>query len=244
MQIDHFKILFLDNHYIAVDKPPGMLVHRSMLARHETRVVLQTLRDQIGRHVYPIHRLDRATSGVLLFGLNPDAARQLSPRLQTEAVKKTYRAVTRGWLDSAGSIDHPVRDRDEGGAAKPAITCYRKLAQIELAASVDRYPTSRYTLAEVRPLTGRRHQIRQHFKHISHHLIGDTTYGNGKHNRFFREQLGIWMLLLRATTLEFLHPYTGATLRIQAGTNEQWEMAQSLFFEKNANNPAENKSID
>jgi len=230
---DPFEVLFLDNHYIAVDKPPGMLVHRSMLARHETCFVLQTLRNQIGRHVFPIHRLDRATSGVLLFGLTSDAARRFSPRFQTDAVKKTYRAVTRGWLDSAGSIDHPVRDRDKGGDAKPAITRYRKIAQIELPTSVDRYPTSRYTLADVQPLTGRRHQIRQHFKHISHHLIGDTTYGNGKHNRFFREQLGIRILLLRATLLEFVHPYTGVAQRIHAGTNEQWQMTQGLFFREN-----------
>ena len=230
MMNNRLQILFFDNHFIAVDKPPGMLLHRSDLARHEKRFVLQTLRDQIGRRVFPVHRLDRATSGVLMFALSPDAGRQLSKQFQTGAVAKTYQAVTRGWLDSAGIIEHPVRDRDAGGAPKPAITRYRSLARIVLPISVDRYPASRYTLAEVFPLSGRRHQIRQHFKHISHHLIGDTTYGNGKHNRFFRERLAIPNLLLRATSLAFTHPYSGVSLRVCAGMPDHWRMARNLFM--------------
>lgn len=228
-EYEQLKILFLDNHFIAVDKPAGMLVHRSKLARGESRFVLQTLRDQIDQHVYPVHRLDRATSGVLIFGLTSDAARRLSEQFQNNTMHKIYHAVTRGWLDENGVIDHPVRDRDEGGNPKPAITRYRTIARIELPALVDRYLTSRYTLAEVLPQSGRRHQIRQHFKHISHHLIGDTTYGSGKHNRFFRKQLGIRILLLRALILKFVHPYTGVTHRIRAGKNEQWRTTQELF---------------
>ena len=216
-------VLYRDEHYIAVHKPPNLLVHRSWLASQDTRFLLQMLRDQIGQRVYPVHRLDRATSGVIIFGLSPDAARELTQAFEHKRVEKVYRALARGWTDEQGVIDHPVRDRDEGGEPKDAVTRYRRLARIELPYAVDRYPSSRYSLVEVWPQSGRRHQIRQHFKHIFHPLVGDTTYGKGSHNRFFRENFGLQRLMLVSCSLGFNHPYEGERIEIRARNEEEWQ---------------------
>lgn len=223
-----FPVLFQDAHYIAIHKPANILVHRSWLASQDTRFVLQELRDQIGQRVYPVHRLDRATAGVLIFGLTSTACRDLAQRFESGAVSKHYLALVRGWVDAQGVIDHPVTDRDEGGEPKPALTHYRRLGRIELPFAVDRYPSSRYSLVAVQPHSGRRHQIRQHFKHIFHPLVGDTTYGNGRHNRFFREQFGLHQLLLLSQRLVFEHPYSGEALVIHAGPEPAWQQLQAL----------------
>lgn len=221
-------ILHIDDQLVVIHKPPGLLVHRSALSRDRV-FVLQTLRDQIGQRVWPVHRLDRATSGVMVFGLDPASARDLAGQFERHEVTKEYRALARGWVDPEGVIDHPVRDDDEGHAPQPAITRYRRLAQVELPVAVDRYPTSRYSLVAVEPLTGRRHQIRRHFKHISHHLIGDTTHGNGRHNRFFRERYDIHRLMLTAQRLGFHHPATGEDLIFTALPEPEWARLREAF---------------
>jgi len=215
-------LLFRDEHFVAVHKPPGLLVHRSWLAQDE-RFLLQMVRDHIGQYVYPVHRLDRATSGVIVFGLSSQAAERLHTAFEQHAPEKRYRAVVRGWPAETGAIDHPLDDPESGKARRPALSRYRVLAKIELPEPVDRYPTARYGLVEVRPVTGRRHQIRRHLKHISHPIVGDTTYGKGRHNRFFREHFGINRLLLRAESLEFEHPYSGEHVLIQAAPESDWE---------------------
>jgi tRNA pseudouridine65 synthase len=221
-------VLYEDPYLVAIHKPPGMLVHRTLLSRDRV-AVLQTLRDQLGRRVFPVHRLDRATAGVLLFGLDRETARVLGGQFQSGRVDKRYLAVTRGWLEPSGLIDHPVTDLDSGGTAQAARTRYRCIAHVELPEPVDRYPTSRYSLACVEPLTGRRQQIRKHFKHISHHLIGDTTHGNGRHNRFFRERLGLHRLLLLAYRLDLVHPVSGQALHLQAPLDPDWQRVLALF---------------
>ncbi len=221
-------ILYQDAHYVAIDKPPGLLVHRSPISRDRV-FVLQTLRDQLGQHVFPVHRLDRATSGVLLFGLSAEAARRLVAEFERQAVDKDYLAVARGWVDDHGLIDHPVADDEGSGIAQPARTQYRCLARVELPFAVDRYPTSRYSLVSASPETGRRQQIRKHFKHISHHLIGDTTHGNGRHNRFFREHMGIQRLLLMARRLSFRQPFSGERVHISAAIDSDWSRIEQLF---------------
>ncbi len=213
-------ILYRDDHYVAVHKPPGLLVHRTPLSR-DRHFVLQQLRDQLGRRLYPVHRLDRATSGVLVLAFSPAAAKALASQFRERSAEKRYLAVARGWLEESGTIDHPVYTAGKK-ARKPAVTRYRRLETVELPVAVDRYPTSRYSLAEVMPLTGRYQQIRQHFKHISHQLIGDTTWGNGRHNRFFRERYGIHRLMLHAYSLGFRHPFTGKVLHLQADIDAQW----------------------
>lgn len=199
---------------VAIDKPESLLVHRSRLS-HDHVFALQLLRDQIGRRVNPVHRLDRATSGVLLFALSSEIAGALASLFATRNVRKTYLAVVRGLVDETGVIDHPLRE-DGQTEPKEAVTSYTRLADVELPFTVDKYPTARYSLVQVRPHTGRTHQIRRHFKHISHHLVGDTTYGRGEHNRFFREQYGVYRLLLHAGELALDHPVTGQPLVIRS----------------------------
>jgi tRNA pseudouridine65 synthase len=219
------QVLYLDDWLVAVDKPSGLLVHRSLIDKHETRFALQAVRDQLGRRVYPVHRLDKPTSGALLFALDPGTARRLTAQFTAGQVSKTYCAVVRGYAAAAGEIDYPLReqpDRMTDGlaeadkAAHPAVTHYRRLASVELPYPVGRYQTARYSLLELSPRTGRRHQLRRHLKHVFHPIIGDTTHGDGRHNRFFRDRFGNRRLLLAATAIEFVHPHTGARVRIVA----------------------------
>lgn len=200
-------------------------MHRSPIDRHETRFAIQLTRDYIGQKVYPVHRLDKPTSGVLLFALDSHIASLVAEQFRAGRVQKTYLAVVRGHIPASGVIDHPLKEQQERSAikasgqdkaAKDAVTHYRRLLQFETPFAVDRYPSSRYSLAEVCPKTGRTHQIRRHMKHISHQMIGDTTHGNGKHNRFFREQFGCQRLLLHAASLQLRHPASDKWLCIHA----------------------------
>ncbi len=206
-------ILFRDDHFIAIHKPPGLLVHRTRISE-DTRFVLQMLRDQIGQWVYPVHRLDRPTSGVLILGLDSDSARLLTREFEERRVEKRYLAVVRGHTEEEGVIDYPLRE-EKWKEPQEALTRYRKLAQAELPFPVGRYLTARYSLLEITPRTGRMHQIRKHMKHIFHPIVGDTTHGDGKHNQLFREEFGIHRLLLIATGLTFQHPYTGKEITIE-----------------------------
>jgi len=215
-------ILYRDELLIAIDKPPGLLVHRSDIDRHETRFAVQLLRDQIGRRVQPVHRLDKGTSGVLLFAFDAETARNLGKQFEMNAVQKTYLAVVRGWPPESGVIDAPLlRHHDDYGGAMPqaepqaAVTRYCRLATIELPYEVEGYPTSRYALVELQPLTGRRHQLRRHLANIAHPIIGDATYGRGRHNRFFQQQFECRRLLLACVELRFRHP-AGDELCIRA----------------------------
>lgn len=219
------RILYQDERLIAIDKPSGLLVHRSDIDRRETRFAVQLLRDQIGRRVYPAHRLDRGTSGVLLFAFDSATARELATQFEARLVEKTYLAVVRGHPPESGLIDHPLTRRPDDyeylpanatAEAQPALTRFRRLAVAELPYTVDRYPTSRYALLELTPETGRRHQLRRHLKHLSHPIIGDATYGKGKHNRLFQTLFGSHRMLLACTRLCLAHPSDGSPLAIEA----------------------------
>jgi tRNA pseudouridine65 synthase len=231
-------ILFRDEAIVVVDKPPGLLVHRSEIDRHETRFAIQILRDQIGQRVWPAHRLDRGTSGALLFGLSKDVAIKLGAQFENGQVKKRYLAVVRGHPPLAGEIDHPLtRQRDPyefcgentSTAPQTALTRYRRLAEIELPVTVDRYPSSRYALLELEPVTGRRHQLRRHLKHIAHPIIGDATHGKGRHNRFFAATLDCPRLLLACVTLQFRHPVSDEPLKINAPLTGQFADLMARF---------------
>jgi tRNA pseudouridine65 synthase len=214
------KILYRDDWLVAVDKPPGLLVHRTGLAQADDYAV-QGLRRQLRRRVYTVHRLDRPTSGVLLFALTPQLAAAVSRLFENRLVSKRYLAVVRGYPDAQGLIDYPLSGQD-GSPSRPAVTRYRTLGRVELPVALGRYPTSRYSLVEVAPLTGRYHQVRRHFHHIFHPLIGDTTHGEGRHNRYFRDAFGVRRLLLHAHRLELRHPQTGERLRIAAPPDTEW----------------------
>jgi tRNA pseudouridine65 synthase len=225
------EILFLDDYLVAVTKPAGLLVHRSAVDRRETVSALQLTRDRIGRRVYPVHRLDRPTSGVLLFALSPEWATALGTTFATRQVVKRYLAVVRGIVPDEGLIDYPMVEEPDrmtdrlaraGKGAQDAVTTFRRLAATELPYPSGRHTTSRYSLVDARPLTGRKHQIRRHFKHLSHPVIGDTTHGDGFHNRRFREEFDCPRLLLHALSLAFTHPATGENLTVTAPADEEF----------------------
>jgi tRNA pseudouridine65 synthase len=208
------QVLYRDEAVVAVVKPAGIPVHRTR-GTGKQRPLLQMLRDQLGQWVYPVHRLDQPTSGAIVFALSSLAAQRLSQAFRNHDVEKEYLAVVRGYAPDAGRIDHPVSDPDTG-KAHPAVTRFRRLETVELPAPVGRYPTARYSLVSLIPFTGRRHQLRRHMRHIAHPVIGDTAYGDGRHNRFFRNTLHIHRLMLAATRLRFLHPVSGARIAVTA----------------------------
>lgn len=223
------EILYLDEHLVAVTKPAGILVHRSAVDRRETVSALQLTRDCIGRRVYPVHRLDRPTSGVLLFALSPETATVLCAAFATRQVAKRYISVVRGIVPDEGIIDYPLVEEPDrmtdrlartGKGAQEAVTSFRKLAVTELPYPSAHHATSRYSLVDAFPLTGRKHQIRRHFKHLNHPVIGDTTHGNGFHNRLFRVELDCPRLLLHAMSLTIPHPVTGESLTVTAPLDE------------------------
>ncbi|WP_421621046.1 pseudouridine synthase [Alkalilimnicola ehrlichii] len=214
------RIVYRDEHLVAVDKPAGMAVHRSR-QHPDAEVLLQRLRDQLGQWIWPVHRLDPPTSGLILFALDPETAQVLGRQFREREVEKRYLAVVRGWPDEAGVIDHPLR-RKGRAERQAAVTEYRRLATTELPIPVAPHPTARYALVELRPVTGRQHQLRRHMKHISHPIIGDTTYGKGPHNRLFRERLECYSLLLRSMALRFTAPWCGERREVSAGIDQEW----------------------
>ena len=216
-------ILYEDLHYIAVNKPAGMLVHRTPLEKDpEALFAMVVLRDQIGQKVYPLHRIDRPTSGVLLFAKSSEAASLLQPDLANQAITKYYLTVVRGFLPNCeGVIDQPL-SKDLEKELQDAVSHYWRLAEAEIPfQSSPRYASSRYSFVKVSPKTGRMHQIRRHFAHIRHYIIGDTTHGDNKQNNFFRKHFQSQSLLLHAWELYFVHPYSRETVRINAYPSAQ-----------------------
>jgi tRNA pseudouridine65 synthase len=212
------EIIYDDAHYVAINKPNGLLVHRTRIAEEKKEFALQLLRDQLGYRLYPLHRLDRATSGVLLFAKTPEAAGPLVQAFTERQPDKTYFAIVRGYAPEEGTIDSPIRpDKDHlHKAAQEALTHFTRLATVELPIAVGRYPTARYSLVRIKPETGRMHQIRKHFAHLRHYIIGDTRHGDWRHNRMFGERLSSPFLLLHAAALAFEHPFTRAPVEIKA----------------------------
>jgi tRNA pseudouridine65 synthase len=215
-------VLHLDEHLVAIDKPPGLLVHRTQLAAHEDEAALQRLRDQLGRPVWPVHRLDRGTSGVLLFALSAEIASLLGRMFEQGQMEKRYLALVRGWPGAdEGLVDHPLaRDPELPSAGQPLLeaqTRWRVLQRIEWPITTDpRFTTTRVALLEAEPLQGRRHQIRRHLKHIAHPILGDATHGKGPLNRAVAAHLGTQRLWLHAQRLALNHPVSGTRLCLEA----------------------------
>lgn len=229
---EQLPIIFQDKFMIAIHKPAGLLVHKSPIDKHETRYAMKILRDQIGKWVYPVHRLDKPTSGLLLFALHQDIASQLSSNFENREVYKEYEAIVRGYCPSTGLIDHPLKEiavfkhmqkHVQKKDPKEASTEFERLQTFELPYSDGRFPSSRYSYVKLKPLTGRKHQIRRHLKHISHPIIGDVKYGKGEHNRLFKEKLDSYRLLLAATKLTIKHPVTDELLSLECPLEETFE---------------------
>ena len=223
------EIIYQDEHIVAINKPSNLLVHRSWIDKDETRFAMQMVRDQIGQFVYPIHRLDKPTSGVLVFALSRDIARELSLQIQDNGFHKEYLSVVRGFTDEVGHIDYALKEvldkmtdkkARKDKEAQEAVTDYEKLGQIELPFEVGRYKTTRYSLLRLKPTTGRKHQLRRHMKHILHPIVGDTKYGRHEHNVFFREKFNCHRLLLHASRLSFTHPISKKEIVLTAGLDE------------------------
>jgi len=233
------EILCRDEYLVAINKPSGLLVHRSPIDRHETLFAVQMLRDQIGQFVYPIHRLDKPTSGVLLFALDKESAKIMGEQFRTKESKKSYVAIVRGYTDESGFIEHPlsvkldkIADKDNSSVTKEAqdaATEYERIATVELSYPIGKYDKTRYSLVKLKPLTGRKHQLRRHMKHISHHILGDTKYGRGEHNKFIRQEFDCHRMLLHANELQIRHPYTNEVLIIQAPLDDAFKTLCSSF---------------
>lgn len=244
-------ILYQDEELVAVNKPSGLLVHRSLIDTREHEFAVQLTRDQIGQRVYPVHRLDRPTSGVLLFALSSDNARRLNEQFSERGIYKLYHALVRGYCEPDGTIDYPLKEQlDKIADAKanqdklpqPAITDYHCLQCRELPFEVGRYATVRFSLLELRPHTGRKHQLRRHLKHIFHPIIGDTSHGDGKQNTFVRKQFNCQRLMLHASTIKCQHPRTGNALTINASfPNDLLNPLTSMGFRVNLDHKPQRK---
>ncbi|MDT0593690.1 tRNA pseudouridine(65) synthase TruC [Glaciecola petra] len=231
------KIIYQDDDIVAVHKPSGMLVHKSKIDRHETVFLLQVLRDQIGQYVYPIHRLDKPTSGIILFGLNPKIAKALSQAFVSKQIEKSYIAVVRGFVNDQ-IIDYPLKEvldkmtdakAQKDKAAQDAITSLETLAYLEFDSPLGKHQTARFSLVKLLPKTGRKHQLRRHMAHIRHPIIGDTTHGDGKQNRYAIQHLQIKRLALVAKDIKFKHPNSDTLLNLATNLDEDLRFVLSLF---------------
>ncbi len=221
------EIIYQDADLIAINKPHGLLVHRSSIARDAKEFALQLLKMQIGQHVSPVHRLDRKTGGVLLFALNKDVEKAMHQQFMNGEVEKAYLAIVRGYAPDEMDIDYPLVK--ENGQIQDAFTAFKTIDRTELPIALGKHPTSRYSLVEARPTTGRMHQLRKHFAHIFHPIIGDRKHGCNKQNRFFKEQWDMTHMLLHASELRFNHPVTHTKTLIKATVRPEFEEVMKLM---------------
>lgn len=227
----NLAILYEDNDIVVINKPHGLLVHRSKTDFYEKESAVDQLRSHFQKNIYTVHRLDKPTSGVLIFAFNKDSASSLSKQFENRSIKKEYVALVRGKPQKDGLIDHPLveekdplSDKKARSKQEPqdAQTEIQTLKTIELPIQVDKYPTSIYSLVRAIPKTGRKHQIRRHLRHINCPIIGDINHGSSKHNRFFENEYNIRRLLLACTVMTFHHPKTGVQLSIKASLSPEF----------------------
>ncbi|SHE73789.1 pseudouridine synthase [Pedobacter caeni] len=221
------EIVYQDDHLIAINKPHGLLVHRSSIANDAKEFALQLLRDQVNRHVSPVHRLDRKTGGLLLFAFEKDVEIAMHQQFQNGEVQKKYLAVLRGYAPDSGEIDYPLAK--ENGTMQEAFTAYVTLQRAEIDVAFGKHPTSRYSLVEATPTTGRMHQLRRHFAHIFYPIIGDRKHGCNKQNRFFKEEWEMTTMLLHASELIFNHPVTKEEIHLKASVQDEFKRTMDLM---------------
>ncbi len=221
------EIIYRDDHLIAINKPHGLLVHRSFIASDASEFAVQLLRDQIGQTVYPVHRLDRKTGGVLLFALSPEVNSQMQQQFAARRVDKTYHAIVRGFPPDAGEIDYPLKK--ENGEVQDAVTTFETLAKAEIPLPFGKHVTSRYALVKLTPHTGRFHQLRKHMAHIFHPIIGDRPHGCNKQNKLWKEKFGMTTMLLHAGCLQFEHPVSSEKIKISAALQTEFKRALNII---------------
>lgn len=221
------ELVYRDEYLVAINKPHGLLVHRSSIAKDATEFALQKLKQQIGLHVSPVHRLDRKTSGVLLFALNKEVEVAMHKQFMKSDVTKKYLAILRGYAPAEMEIDYPLMK--ENGMMQEAITCFRTLQYAEIPYALGKHLTSRYSLVEAVPKTGRMHQLRKHFAHIFYPIIGDRKHGCNKQNHFFKEQWDMTTMMLHASELTFKHPVTDDPIKIKAKVSDEFGRVMHLM---------------
>lgn len=195
------SIFYQDENIVVIDKPPGFFVHRSSYDNTSSQIILPMLRNQIGQKVFPVHRLDRKTSGALVFALNPIAQRKYNQYFAEKMIKKEYLAIVRGYAEDEFVVDYSLTT--ERGENQPARTVFKTISRVEIPIpSSDRYTSSRYSLLKAFPETGRQHQIRRHLAHVRNPIVGDRPYGCSKQNRFFLSQWQTSRMFLHAWKLE------------------------------------------
>ncbi|MET3034821.1 pseudouridine synthase [Chryseobacterium sp. NRRL B-14859] len=221
------EILYRDEHLIAINKPSGLLVHKSFYAGEADTYAIQELRDQIGQYVFPVHRLDRKTSGVLLFTLDKDTLRIMSDRFAAREVEKKYIAILRGWTKEEETIDYDLVNENE--VRQNAVTYYQLLQKSEINLPFLKHQTSRYCLVEAIPETGRMHQLRKHFKHILHPILGCRKHGCNKQNKLWLETFNMTKMMLHAHQLIFNHPITNEKITLNATVNEEFRRVGDIL---------------
>ncbi len=228
LPLQPLQVLYGDDALAVVNKPAGLMVHDSKLAGGESDFLADRLREQLGRPIFLVHRLDRATSGCLLAAFDRGTASRLGQVMMSRDVEKDYWAICRGWPEERFVVDHPLDGGPGKPQKKPAVTRFTRLATCELPMPSQGFETSRYALLCAQPETGRFRQIRRHLKHVFHHLIGDTSHGDGRHNRNFR-MLGVHRMLLHARRLAFTHPRSGERIVVEAPVDAEFARALALF---------------
>lgn len=224
------EILYSDDDVLVVNKPAGMPVHRSSFVGPADAFLVDRVRDEVGGNVYLAHRLDRATSGVLLIARSSEVAAALGEQFMGRDVHKQYLAVVRGWPDpTEGLVDYPLPGSRETGPRREARTGYRRLGTVEVPIALGRYPQQRYALVQAEPETGRFRQIRKHMAHIHHPIIGDCQHGRGDHNRLYKQYFGCHRMLLHAWRLHFAHPFSGAPMTVEAPLDEAFRALLTRF---------------
>lgn len=214
------NILYQDEYLCAINKPHGLLVHQSPIARDADVFALQLLRNQLNQRVHPVHRIDRKTGGILLFALDVEVNKQIQQLFADNQVNKEYLAIVRGYTEDQGEIDYELTRED--GKKQEAFTSYQRIDQVELPIPFGRHQTSRYSLVKAFPKTGRMHQIRKHFAHILHPIIGDRPHGCNKQNKLFKEQWQMDTMMLHAYKLSFVHPVTNKLINIKASLQSEF----------------------
>ncbi|WP_020607303.1 pseudouridine synthase [Spirosoma spitsbergense] len=227
---DLLSILYQSDDLVAINKPHGLLVHRSPIASDATEFAVQLLRDQLGQRVYPVHRLDRKTGGVLLFALSESMNSVMQQQFMEGQVHKTYIAIVRGYTPDSQTIDYPLRN-DETGVSQDAVTHIKTLQRTEIPLPLGKHPTSRYSLVELTPTTGRMHQLRKHMAHILHPIIGDRPHGCNKQNKLFKENFEMNTMLLHAQQLTFRHPVSVEGISVIAPVQAEFARMLDVLFD-------------
>jgi len=214
MDNKELNILYLDEHLVALEKPAGLIVHRNEFTQDETDNLLNLTAKQLRKYIYPVHRLDRPTAGVMIFALTKEASKILSKAFSERKVNKYYLAVVKGTTaPEGGTLDRPLRKKPSPDFQE-ALTHYKALCNKVLPIPLGPYDTTSYSLVEAHPVTGRFHQIRRHLSYIHHPILGDKKHGHIQHNKLFKEQLNLPGLMLQSYRLEFEHPITGEPMKL------------------------------